>query len=143
MTGVVETVSLGLAVVPIVISVAEHYSAASSALKRYKQFSSETRRLSIFVKTQRTKFHCEIRSLLSHCVSWEQAELLLDDTDNERWKDQGLEACFAEMLGNTREPFVELVDEIIAELSVMEARSKAFEEVAQLAKKVGAVSSAC
>ncbi len=121
MTGVVEAVSLGLAVIPVVISVAEHYSSASSALKRYKQFSSEISRLSISVKVQRTKFRCEIRSLLSHCVGWEQAALLLEDTDNERWKDHGLEASFAETLGNTREPFMELIDHINAELSVIEA----------------------
>ena len=141
MTGVVESVSLGLAVLPIVISVAEHYSAATRALKQYRQFSSEIRRLSIFVKVQRTKFHCEIRSLLSHCVGWDQAELLLEDTEDQQWKDKALEEAFTSKLGNSREAFTQLVEDINAELYEMEARLSPFEEVVQLAKKVGAVSS--
>lgn len=143
MTGIVEAASLSLAVIPIVISVAEHYSSAARALNRYRQFSSEIRRLLIFVKIQRTRYYCEIQSLLSHCVGLERAELLLGDTDNAQWKDGGLEALFATKLGSYREPFMELVEHINVELSEMEANLGTFEEVAQLKDKVGAVSFAC
>jgi hypothetical protein len=143
MTGVVETVGLGLAVIPIVISVADHYSAAARALKRYRQFSSEIRRLSMFMNVQRTKFHCEIQSLLSQCVGWERAELLLEDTDNEQWKDKGLEEAFATKLGTSRASFMRLIEDINAELCEMEARLRPFEEVTQLAKKVCALPFVC
>lgn len=137
MTGVVEAASLALAVLPIVISVAENFSSATRALKRYRQFSSEIGRLSTLVRLQRTIFHGEIRSTLASCVGWDQAEQLLQDTGHPEWNDKCLEESFASRLGGTRESFLELVEWINAELSEMEARLCGFEEVAQLAKKVG------
>lgn len=81
MTGVVEAASLGLAVLPIVISVADNFSSAARALKRYRQFSLEVGHLSKLVRIQRTIFHGEIRSLLAPCVGWDQAEQLLQNID--------------------------------------------------------------
>jgi hypothetical protein len=130
MTGAVGAASLALAVLPVVESVAESFSAASRALKRYRLFSSEIGRLSKFVKLQRTIFHGEIRSLLASCVGWDQAEQLLQDTDCPGWNDECLEENFASRLGSTRDSFLELVDLINSELSGMEARLKGFEEVA-------------
>jgi hypothetical protein len=66
MTGAVEVASLALAVLPVVVSVAESFSAASRALKRYRLFSSEIERLFKLMKLQRTIFHGEIRSLLAY-----------------------------------------------------------------------------
>jgi hypothetical protein len=136
MTGVVEAASLALAVVPIVISAAENFSAATRTLKRYRFFSSELGRLSKLVKLQRTIFHGEIRSLLASCVGWDQAEQLLQDTDSPEWNDKCLEESFASRLGSTRVSFLDLVELINSELSGMEARLKGFEEVAQLANTV-------
>jgi hypothetical protein len=141
MTGVVEAVSLTLAVLPIIISATEHFSSTTSVFKRYRQYSSEVGRLSTLVKVQRTIFHGEIRSLLASCVSWEQAELLLQDTDNAKWDDRSLERALASRLGDARESFLELVHLINAELSVMEARLTGFDGVIQLAKDVGVLSS--
>jgi hypothetical protein len=140
MTGLVEVASLALAVLPIVISVSEHYSSAALAVQRYRHFSAEIHRFSTLVRTQRTIFRGEIQSLLSTCIGWEQAELLLQDIHDKKWEDTGLEESVSRRLGNTRELFLELVACINGELSGMEARLSAFEEVAELAKKVGSVS---
>jgi hypothetical protein len=139
MTGVVEAASLALAVLPVVISVAENFSTATRALKRYRSFSSEVGRLSKLVKIQRTIFHNEIRLHLASCVGWDQAEQLLQDIGHAEWNDKCLEESFASRLGSARESFLELVDLINAELSGMEARLKGFEEVAQLANTVSAL----
>jgi len=139
----VEAVSLTLAVLPIVVSVTEHFSSATRALKRYRQFSSELGRLSTLVKVQRTTFHGEIRSLLASCVGLNQAEKLLQDTDHAKWNDKGLQESILTQLGGTRESFLELVEWISAELSEMEAKVTLFEEVVQLAKNVGALSLIC
>jgi hypothetical protein len=139
MTGVVETASLALAVLPIVISVAENFSAATLALKRYRSFSSEIDRLSKLVKIQRIIFHNEIRSLLASCVGWDHAEQLLQDIDHPEWNEKCLEDSFATHLGSTQESFLELVELINAELSGMDARLKGFEDVAQLANTVSAL----
>lgn len=137
MTGAVEAASLALAVLPIVISVAENFSSAARALKRYRNFSLEVGHLSKLVRLQRTIFQGEIQSLLASCVGWDRAEQLLHNADQSGWDDKDLEESFVARLGNTREPFLELVQWINAELSEMEARLSGFEEVAQLAKEVG------
>lgn len=139
MTGVVEAVSLTLAVLPVVISVTEHFSSVDRALKRYRHFSTELGRLSTLVKVQRTIFHCEIQSLLALCVGWGQAERLLQDTDPAKWDDKVLAESLVTRLGDSRESFLELVEWINAELSEMEDRLTGFEEVAQLAKTVRAL----
>lgn len=140
MTGVVEAVSLGLAVLPVIISVTEHFSSTAHALRRYRKFSSEIRRLSTLVKVQRTIFHGEIRSLLAACVGWDQAEQLSEDTNQTKWKDKSLEESLVTQLSGTREPFLELVEWINAELSEMEVRVDALEQVAQPPKKVSMLS---
>lgn len=140
MTGVVEAVSLGLAVLPVIISVTEHFSSTARALRRYRQFSSEIRRLSTLVKVQRTIFHGEIRSLLAACVGWDQAGQLLEDTNQTKWKDKSLEESLVTQLSETREPFLELVEWISAELSEMEVRVDALEQVAQPPKNVSMLS---
>ena len=137
MTGAVEAASLALAVLPIVISVAENFSSAARALKRYRHFSLEVGHLSKLVRLQRTIFQGEIRSLLASCVGWDRAEQLLHNADQSGWDDKDLEESFVARLGNTRESFLELVQWINAELSEMEARLSGFEEVAQLTKEVG------
>jgi hypothetical protein len=140
MTGVVEAVSLGLAVLPVIISVTEHFSSTARALRRYRHFSSEIRHLSILVKLQRTIFHGEIRSLLAACVGWDQAEQLLEDMNQTKWKDKSLEESLVTQLSETREPFLELVEWINAELSQMEIRVNAFDEVGQPPKNVSMLS---
>ena len=137
MTGAVEAASLALAVLPIVISVAENFSSAARALKRYRHFSSEVGHLSKLVRLQKTIFHGEIKLLLASCVGWDQAEQLLQNTDQSKWNDRELEESFVTRLGNIREPFLDLVQWINAELAEMEARLSGFEEVVQLTKDVG------
>jgi hypothetical protein len=136
MTGVMEVASLALAVLPIIISVTEHYSSAVRAVKRYRQFSSEIERLSTVVKIQRTIFHGEIQSLLSSHIGWAEAGLLLQNTNDQRWKDNFLDESISKALGNNRESFLELVGCINAELSELEVKLSAFEEVTEPAKKV-------
>ncbi|KAF7514088.1 hypothetical protein GJ744_004413 [Endocarpon pusillum] len=135
MTGVVEAASLALAVLPIVISVAEKFSSTARALKRYRHFSLEVGHLSKLVRLQRTIFQGEIRSLLASSVGWDRAEHLLHNADQSGWDDKGLEESFVASLGNTRDSFLELVQWINAELSEMEAKLNGFEEVAQLTKE--------
>jgi hypothetical protein len=122
-------VGIALAVLPLVIAAAEHYSKAASAFSKYRCFTAELSYLSIRIKVQRAIFKDASKRLISVCVGHEEAERMLEDPEHSSWTDPIVERAFARRLGNCLNVLIDCLHLINNQLTKLENECQRFEDV--------------
>jgi hypothetical protein len=129
-------VGIVLAVLPLVIAAADHYSKAASAFLRYHRFTSELSYLSTRLKVQRAIFNAACRKLISSCVGQEEAGRMLDDSKHPSWTDPTVGQALATQLGDSWDAFVDSLHLINDRLKDLENECHRFEDVIGESKAV-------
>lgn len=122
-------VGIVLAVLPLVIAAADHYSKAASAFSRYHRFTSELSYLSTRLKVQRAIFNAACKKLVSLCVGQEEAGRMLEDSKHPSWTDPTIGRAFATQLGDIWDAFVDSLHLINDRLKDLETECQRFEDV--------------
>lgn len=123
-----EAVGLALAVLPLLVSTAEHYAETATSFKRYRRFASEATNLASKLRIQRTIFRAAQRFLLHRVVGEAQAEQMLEDPHHHGWIDNNTEISLVRQLGYFGDAVVESMRLIKAELESLGKESDKFGE---------------
>src|SRR5271163_2819284 len=102
-------VGLVLAILPLVMSAAEHYSEAANAFLRYRRFAFEISNLACRLKVQRAIFVAAAKRLLAASVGSDKASCMLDDSKHPTWSDANLDRFLIERLDGCRDAFIESI----------------------------------
>ena len=123
-----EAVGFVLAVVPLLISAAEHYGNTVRAFKKYCQYSNGIKRLVAILNIQRVVFRGAIRTFLSIFVDEETAVEMLEDANHLGWTDAVVSAQFAQRFRDNHEAMSESAKLIETELDKLEKEVANFEQ---------------
>lgn len=116
-----EPLSLTLAVIPLLISTAEHYKTLYDAFHRLRDASHEANNLRVDLIVQRALFDESCRNLLGKCsIDKAVVALMLKNPRHTAWSGQELKSKIRKVLGSFSEAFVGLLQRIEAELKVIE-----------------------
>lgn len=118
-----------LAILPLVISAAEHYRDVASSFLRYRRFASEVSNLACRLKTQRAIFVAAVQRLLAASVGLHEASCMLVDSEHPTWSDPSLDQFLVDRLDGCREAFIESIQMIQSRLVNLEEKCSKFKEV--------------
>ena len=122
-------VGLVLAILPLVVSAAEHYGGVASSFLRYRRFASEASNLACRLKIQRAIFVAAVQRLLAEFVGSDEANCMLDDSEHPTWSDPSLDQFLVDRLDGCRDAFVQSIRMIQGRLVDLEEKCSKFEEV--------------
>lgn len=135
MAGVAEGLGFALAVVPIIMSVAEHVSDISSVWFRYRHYGVEVHRHALALKTQRVIFKNDLVALLASCVGKAKAIDMFKAPNDMAWKESLLEDFLNERLCGHKSLFLELTQIIHRELRAAEEKACKFSDAFLTARR--------
>jgi hypothetical protein len=115
-------IGLTLAIAPLIISAAEHYSTAATCLKRYCRYESGQQELVSVVNIQRQIFRKTIQRLLAYDVGLgdELASQMLKNAEHPQWKDEQIDAYFVERMADSSEALKTSVRLINVQLAALD-----------------------
>jgi hypothetical protein len=134
MTGV----ELALAILPVVISTAEHYHGVYEAYSRYKNFAPILNELQESLQIRRTISYNDSTILLALCVPKDQAKDMLDNPQHSSWADEALEQALASQLGSSASSCIMIMRSIEKKLQEIEGQEQKFGQVLSENPKVRA-----
>ena len=123
-----EAVGFVLAVVPLLISAADHYGKTVRAFTKYCQYSKGIARLVSILKIQRVVFRGAVRTLPLIFVDEDTAVEMLEDANHDGWTDTVVSAQFAERFRDAHEAMSESAMLVKAELDKVEEQIAHFEQ---------------
>ena len=123
-----EAVGFVLAVVPLLISAADHYGNTVRAFTKYCQYSKGIARLVSILKIQRVVFRGVVRTLLLIFVDEDTAVKMLEDANHDGWTDTVVSTQFAERFRDAHEAMSESALLVKAELDKLEKQIAHFEQ---------------
>ena len=126
-----EALGIILAVLPLLVSAAEHYDDCLSPFIRYRRFASKVDRFQQKLSIQRTVFRNECRILLESVVEHDVANRMVDDNTHPQWNDKELEQQLVRHLDTSRDACVSIIQEIQQCLQDVEKDSRDFESAVQ------------
>jgi hypothetical protein len=132
-----EAAGLVLGILPLMISVSEHYGTAYSIFKRFKACRYGVRELLDSLDIQRTIFRAEIQLLLGSALGSALAQEMLDDYHHPKWIDSKLEFDLKAMLGSSHDAILLAVESIERMLTNLEQDARRFEATLEPAPPVG------
>ena len=132
-----EAVGFVLAVVPLVVSAAEHYAQAANAFCRYRRFASEVANLAGRLKIQRAIFLAALHRLLAASFGSTEATQMLNDANHPTWCHKGTERFFVERLAGCRDALIESIRMIRIKLAELEEKCSKFEDGVDETTRVG------
>ena len=126
----VEAASFVLAVLPLLISAAEHYDDCIRPVLRYRKIAAEVKLFQRQLKIQKTIFKNQCQNLLESVVEHDAARRMLGvGAEDPSWKDAILEKLLSERLGASREACITSVELIQERLQSIEAESRSLQAV--------------
>jgi hypothetical protein len=120
----VEAVGLVLGVLPLLISVLEHYEDVLRPFRRYIQFTSKAQRFCDELETERAIFHAECQLLLEVVAEREGAMKMLDDFNHSLWRDAVLGEKLRQEFGSLGYPCTSTISRINDKLIELDSKSK-------------------
>lgn len=116
-----EAVSLALAIAPLVVSAAEHYSTAAKFIKRYILSSSKRGALVSEVGVRRSVFKRTVWCLLAYDVGLgkDAASQMLADAQHTGWSDAETRAYFDQRMAEVSDELLESIRMITSELALL------------------------
>lgn len=130
-------IGLALAIAPLIISAAEHYSIAATCLKRYCRYESDQQELVSVVNIQRQIFRKTIQCLPAYDFGLgdELASEMLKNAEHPQWKDEHIDAYFAERMADSNEALktsVRLLNVQLSALNFYECESSSHPSIGKL-----------
>lgn len=86
-----EAVGLALAVIPLVVSAAEHFATTKSCISRYRKFSEDVQEFVADLNTQATIFRSATQLLLMSYVGEDKSVQMINDYSHPGWTDADIE----------------------------------------------------
>ena len=114
-----EIASFTLAVLPLLISAAEHYRDMFQPFNRYRKFAAKVKRYQEELEIQKTIFHNQCRLLLEYVVDHDVASAMLVEQSHPFWTNGAVDTSLAQLLGDSREAcctVIRLIDETTQEI---------------------------
>lgn len=129
-------VGLALAIIPLIISAADHYEDCIQPFKRYRNFTSEAIKYQMSFGTQKTIFRNESRLLLENIVDPAVAGAMLLDSNHPDWNSRLHEEQFLTLLGESHEAYVATISQITENLNHVKNENEKLEKTFRLANEV-------
>jgi hypothetical protein len=104
-----EPLGLICAVLPLIVTVAEHFGEAAIPFSRHRMFVSEAANIASTLKIQRVIFRAANRRLLGRCVGEELSAQMLDNERHPLWADKIIELQLRQRLGDSLDATTEAV----------------------------------
>ena len=122
-----EAIGITLAVLPLLISAAEHYDDILQPFVRYRNFTSKLDRFQQRLKIQRTVFRNECRILLESAVEHDVALGMLDDKNHPQWVDRSVDNRLLQQLDSSKDACITIITQIEEQLRNVKKDSQEFE----------------
>lgn len=129
-----EAIGIALAVAPLVVSAAEHYSTAAKFIRRYRLYDSKREELTSKVEVQRAIFRKTIWRLLAYDVGLgeDEASQMITDAQHPGWSEDETEAYFVDRMADVSEEMMDLIRMINSQLAVLEFNQATISPTASL-----------
>ena len=124
MSGAETVAGLALAVLPIIISAAEHYENCLRPFTRYKNFGREADRFRKLLRNQKTIFRSQCLILLKEIVEDDVASSFLNRAERRSLSVSRVEEQLVQLLGESREACVATIEMIEERLCEIEGESQ-------------------
>ena len=121
-----EAAALALAVLPVIISAAEHYRDCVNLVTSFKEHEAQLRRFRLKLKTQEILFRHQCVLMLKELVDGNTAEQMLSNKDHRAWTDYLLDHSLAKNLQDFKQPCIDTIREaetVLKELKDIEIKS--------------------
>lgn len=116
-----EAASLGLAIIPILVSAAENYRSTHDAFRRLRKASNEAEQLYMDILMQRALFDHTCRNLLEDCdVESSKIAGMLRDHNDAGWTGNALKSKVDQVFGDHSGSFIDVLHMIQNELKEIE-----------------------
>lgn len=134
-----EFAGLGLALLPLLVSAAEHYNDCLRPLSRYKGFSDEAKQFLQLLSIQRTIYRSHCRLLLRNVVHQDVASAMLDQKDHPHWSDGSLEQNLSHTLGEATEACLTVLEMIGDSLTAIQSEGQEIIKATEIEQQVSFV----
>ena len=120
----IAAISTVLAVLPLIVSAAEHYEDCFRPFVRYRKFNTEVYRFQQRLSIQKTIFRNQCRLLLENVTEHDVAARMLSGPAHPSWSDPKLDRELATLLGSSREDCCNLIASIDDKLHDIDKESQ-------------------
>ena len=132
----VEAAGLALAILPVLLSAANHYNECLSPFLRYKKFTREAKRYCLELDIQRTIFRNQCRFLLENVTDHDAATAMLSLSAHSGWSNRQLDCQLAKQLGDSMKACLAVIDMIKQHLQDIEEENQEFRAIVDEKKQV-------
>ncbi len=120
----VEAAGLALAILPLIVSAAEHYEDCFRPFLRYKKFAKEADSFRELFNVQKTIFRNQCGFLLEEIVDHDAALSILNGASHPSQSDEELDRQLGRLLGDSKESCAAVIEAIQDKLSDIESESQ-------------------
>lgn len=133
-----EVAGVALAVLPVLMSAAQHYNSCLDPLRRYRRFAKEAQAYCKEIDIQRAIFRNECRNLLEEVVDHVTASGMLDTItpENTAWVDKNLDDQLVQRLGESVTACLDVVGLLEEHLQSVVADSETFRSIVEQEKRL-------
>lgn len=121
-----EVAGIILAILPLLISAAEHYDNVFRPFRRWRKYTSELELFQRQLGTQRTIFRNECRLLLTILTNSQIAREMMKEAAHPLWKDQDLEGKLIKQLGDSGIACSDIINMLQQKLDEVEKKTTSF-----------------
>ena len=107
-----EVAGLALAILPLLISTAEHYKTCLRPIERYIHFVSRVESFQSALSIQKTTFRNQCRILLGLAVEHDVAAGMLQNTQHPSWRDADIEFDIVKRLEDSKDACILVISKI-------------------------------
>ena len=132
----IEAAGLALAILPLIVSAAQHYEDCFRPFLKYRKFAKEADVFRKLFRVQKAIFRNQCGILLQELVEHDAALAILNGARQLSKFDDDLERQLNEFLGESREPCAEIMKAIHDKLSDMESESQQLETIVEQERQV-------
>lgn len=122
-------IGLVLAILPLLISTAEHYEDILKPFKRYRKYDIDLKRYQHELSSEQVIFDSELLLLLASVTTYEIAEKMVEDHDHPHWRDLALEEKLSKRLGGSLEACMNVINLIDDDLTKIHKEAYFFDTI--------------
>lgn len=138
-----EAAGLALAILPLLLSVVEHYEDCLRPIERSIHFASRVKRFQEHLRVQKTVFSNQCRILLETVVERDVATRMLQDKRSPIWQDRIVELGISKQLEGSRGACMAVISQISSTLEVLEKLGAELANAVQEEGKVCMIAAVC
>ena len=127
-----EAAGLAVAILPLIVSAAQHYKDCFRPFLKYKRFSKEADEFRMLFGVQKVIFRNQCGFLLQELVDHDAALAMLNGAQS----NHRLERQLDELLGESKEPCAAIINAICDKLSNMKSESQQLETTIEQERQV-------